>query len=182
MPLRRERILIEVWYFYYLSNFWWIWLNGFQTYLSELLWVGLEKELATHSRALAWRIPGTAEPGGLPSMGWNRVRHDWSDLAVGGLKKRWRHGHITKFGSYKEGSIIYCDYGIWALDFKKHVQIPALLLTYYVTLANLASLSFDMFNCKLVNIIQLENYGLNEAISVKHFIEAGTYKCPKNNS
>ena len=36
----------------------------------------LEKEMATHSSALAWRIPGTGEPGGLPSMGSHRVRHD----------------------------------------------------------------------------------------------------------
>ena len=36
----------------------------------------LEKEMATHSSILAWRIPGTAEPGGLPSMGSHRVRHD----------------------------------------------------------------------------------------------------------
>ena len=41
-----------------------------------------EKEMATHSRVLAWRIPGTAEPGGLPSMGSYRVGHDWSDLAA----------------------------------------------------------------------------------------------------
>ena len=46
-------------------------------------WVGsrggkdaLEKEMATHSRVLAWRIPGTGEPGGLPSMGSHRVGHD----------------------------------------------------------------------------------------------------------
>ena len=35
-----------------------------------------EKEMATHSSVLAWRIPGTGEPGGLPSMGSHRVRHD----------------------------------------------------------------------------------------------------------
>ena len=40
------------------------------------------KEMATHSSILAWRIPGTAEPGGLPSMGLHRVGHDWSDLVV----------------------------------------------------------------------------------------------------
>ena len=40
------------------------------------------KEMATHSSVLAWRIPGTAEPGGLPSMGSHRVGHDWRDLAV----------------------------------------------------------------------------------------------------
>ena len=38
--------------------------------------------MATHSTVLAWRIPGTGEPGGLPSMGSHRVRHDWSDLAA----------------------------------------------------------------------------------------------------
>ena len=36
----------------------------------------LEKEMATHSSVLAWRIPGTGEPGGLPPMGSNRVGHD----------------------------------------------------------------------------------------------------------
>ena len=41
----------------------------------------LEKEMATHSSVLAWRIPGTGEPGGLPSMESHRVGHDWSDLA-----------------------------------------------------------------------------------------------------
>ena len=35
-----------------------------------------EKEMATHSSVLAWRIPGTGEPGGLPSMGLHRVGHD----------------------------------------------------------------------------------------------------------
>ena len=42
----------------------------------------LEKEMATRSSVLAWRIPGTGEPGGLPSMGLYRVRNDWSDLAA----------------------------------------------------------------------------------------------------
>ena len=42
----------------------------------------LEKEMATHSSVLAWRIPGTEEPGGLLSMGSHRVRHDRSDLAA----------------------------------------------------------------------------------------------------
>ena len=42
----------------------------------------LEKEMATHSSILAWRIPGMEEPGGLPSMGSHRVRHDWWDLAA----------------------------------------------------------------------------------------------------
>ena len=41
-----------------------------------------EKEMTTHSSVLAWRIPGTGEPDGLPSMGSHRVGHDRSDLAA----------------------------------------------------------------------------------------------------
>ena len=47
----------------------------------------LEKEMATHSSVLAWRIPGTGEPGGLPSMGSHRVRHNWSDLAAAAARE-----------------------------------------------------------------------------------------------
>ena len=47
----------------------------------------LEKEMATHSSVFAWRIPGMGEPGGLPFMGLHRVGHDWSDLAVAGIKR-----------------------------------------------------------------------------------------------
>ena len=47
-----------------------------------------EKEMATHSSVLAWRIPGTGEPGGLPSVG-HRVGHDWSDLAAAAAAAHW---------------------------------------------------------------------------------------------
>ena len=50
-------------------------------YLTILLYVALEKEMATHSSILAWRILWTEEPGGLLSMGSHRVGHDWSNLA-----------------------------------------------------------------------------------------------------
>ena len=49
----------------------------------------LEKAMATHSSVLAWRIPGTGEPGGLPSMGSHRVGHDWSDLAAAAAAAIW---------------------------------------------------------------------------------------------
>ena len=42
----------------------------------------LEEGMAVHPSILAWRIPGMGEPGGLPSMGSHRVRHDWSNLAA----------------------------------------------------------------------------------------------------
>ena len=53
----------------------------------------LEKEMATHSCVLAWRIPGTGEPGELPSMGLHRVGHDWSDLAAAAAAAllKWRY-------------------------------------------------------------------------------------------
>ena len=68
---------------------WWAAVRGVtksQTRLSDFSFTShfhaLEKEMATHSSVPAWRIPGTAECGGLPSMGSHRVRHDWSDLAA----------------------------------------------------------------------------------------------------
>ena len=51
-----------------------------QTRLSDFTFTfrfpGLEKAMATHSSVLAWGIPGTGEPGGLPSVGLHRVGHD----------------------------------------------------------------------------------------------------------
>ena len=44
--------------------------------LSDFTFTHLEKEMATHSSVLAWRIPGMGKPGGLPSMGSHRVGHD----------------------------------------------------------------------------------------------------------
>ena len=55
----------------------------------------LEKEMATHSSVLAWRIPGTEESGGLPSMGSHRVGHDGSDSAAAGAEWH-RQGHRIK--------------------------------------------------------------------------------------
>ena len=62
---------------------WWAAVRGVaqsQTRLSDFTFTfrfhALEKEMATHSSVLAWRIPGTGEPGGLPSTGSHRVGHD----------------------------------------------------------------------------------------------------------
>ena len=68
---------------------WWAAVHGVarsRTWLSDFTFTfhfhALKKEMATHFSVLAWRIPGMAEPGGLPSMGSHRVGHDWSDLAA----------------------------------------------------------------------------------------------------
>ena len=50
----------------------------------------LEKEMATHSSVLAWRIPGTGEPGGLLFMGLHRVEHNWSNLASANRSMVWQ--------------------------------------------------------------------------------------------
>ena len=61
----------------------------------------LEKEMATHSSVLAWRIPGTEEPGGLLSMGLHRVGHDWRDLAAAAATEViiYSLSHVRLFGT-----------------------------------------------------------------------------------
>ena len=80
-----------------------------QTQLSDFTFTfhfhALEKKMATLSSNLAWRIPGTEEPSGLPSMGSHRVGHDWSDLAataapnrptcIAGISGRFPHSLFT---------------------------------------------------------------------------------------
>ena len=68
---------------------WWAAVHGVEksrAWLSDFTFTfhfhELEKEMASHSSVLAWRIPGMGEPGALPSMGSHRVSHDWSDLAA----------------------------------------------------------------------------------------------------
>ena len=80
---------------------WWAAFHGVtksRTRLSDFTltfhFLALEKEMATHSSVLAWRIPGTGEPGGLPSMGSHSVGHDWSDLAA---PFSWVLGHKVLF-------------------------------------------------------------------------------------
>ena len=87
---------------------WWVAVHGVAkswTQLSDSTFTfhfhALEKEMATHSSTLAWRIPGTGEPGRLPSMGLHRVGHDWSNLAAAAAATPWRkelhslHGCIS---------------------------------------------------------------------------------------
>ena len=77
-----------------------------QTRLSDFTFtfhfLALEKEMATHSRVLAWRIPGTAEPGGLPSMASHRVEHDRSDLAAAA----WQHLAFLSYLTLRSSNIL----------------------------------------------------------------------------
>ena len=65
----------------------------------------LVKEMATHSSVLAWRIPGTGEPGGLPSMGSHRVGHDWSNLAAAAESLR---GNETGWTLWLFAAVLQC--------------------------------------------------------------------------
>ena len=68
--------------------------------------------MATHSSVLAWRIPGTGEPGGMPSMGSHRVGHNWSDLAAAAAYSPWNApGQNTGVGSLSLLQVIFPTQG-----------------------------------------------------------------------
>ena len=94
---------------------WWAAVHGVaksQTRLSNFTFTfhfhALEKEMATHSSVLAWRIPRIGEPGGLPSMGSYRVGHDWSDLAAAAAAAA--ACHILGFPGGASGEEPACQY------------------------------------------------------------------------
>ena len=96
---------------------WWAAVHGVmksRTWLSDFTFTfhfyALEKEMATHSSVLAWRIPWTEKPGRLQSMASHRVRHDWSNLAaVAASVLAWRisgmgePGGLLSMGSHRVG-------------------------------------------------------------------------------
>ena len=87
----------------------------------------LEKELATHSSVLAWRIPGTGEPGGLPSMGSHRVRHDWRDLAAAAHTSE----VMLKFSKPGFNSTWTVNFQMFKMDWEKaeelEIKLPAFI-------------------------------------------------------
>ena len=99
---------------------WWAAVYGVtksQTRLSDFTFTfhfhALEKEMATHSSVLAWRIPGKGETGGLPSMGSHRVGHDWSDLAAAAAAvpaMYWLEGGQGENNSWKSKRILSRDF------------------------------------------------------------------------
>ena len=104
---------------------WWAAVHGVaksRTRLSDFTFTfhfhALVKEMATHSSVLAWRIPGTGEPGGLPSLGSHRVRHEWSDLVAADHFLRLNFlGHATQnvILDQQQGHVGACyTYRIWS--------------------------------------------------------------------
>ena len=77
----------------------------------------MEKAMAPHSSTLAWRIPGTEEPGGLPSMGSHRVGHDWSDLAAAAADKYYKAAILKMFKELNKTMFEKLKYGNnWQID------------------------------------------------------------------
>ena len=82
--------------------------NRFQ-FFSPLITVHLKvSAMAPHSSTLAWRIPGTGEPGELPSMGSHRVGHDWSDLALAKVSANSRYS-LVQISSVTQLCLTLCD-------------------------------------------------------------------------
>ena len=122
---------------------WWATVHGVAnrpTRLSDFTFTfhfhALEKEMATHSNVLAWRIPGTVEPGGLPPMGSHRVGHDWSNLVAAAAavnylsrKIKWLHWRKTPERSYcNRIDSHYCSNLIWSI----HLVLTGLpFITYF---------------------------------------------------
>ena len=149
----------------------------------------LEKERATHSSILAWRIPGMTEPGGLPSMGLHGVGHDWRDLAVAcrqhhsngrkqkGAKELLDEDEGGEWKSWqKMQHSINEDHGIWSHEF-----LPKIVKQWeqWVTLFSWApKLLWMMTTAKKLKHFLLGRKvmtNLNSSLKSRTFVNKGPY-------
>ena len=89
-----------------------------RTWLSDFTFTFHFHAMATHSSVLAWRIPGTGEPGGLPSMWSYRVGHDWSDLAAAAAYTTQRQNQTSAQFSHPAVSNSLQPHGL------QHIRLP----------------------------------------------------------
>ena len=100
----------------------------------------LEKEMATHPSVLAWRIPGTGEPGGLPSMGSRRVGHDWSDLAAAAERYicvymcLWIFSHLCIYSSIQ---CLFSGQWLWLWETWREPVCPCFLVQSSISIKGL---------------------------------------------
>ena len=142
---------------------WWATIHGVtksRTWLSNFTFTfhfhALEKAMATHSSVFAWRIPGTGEPGGLPSMGSHRVGHDWSGLAAAAAaagncwRRKWQPIRVFLPGkSHGQRSLV--GYSPWGC---KESEITEQLITDNCRADYSISLSLSFLMCKIRVITQ----------------------------
>ena len=114
-------------------------LAMWETWVRSLSWEDpLEKEMATHSSILAWRIPWTEEPGGLQSTGSQRVGHDWATSLTHSLR-RWVKEHLAMI-YVKECSayVFHCEfYSFWP-----YIEIFNLFCIYLCMVSGSVLISF----------------------------------------
>ena len=121
---------------------WWAAVHGVSkswTRLSDLTFTfhfhALEKEMATHSSVLAWRIPGTGKPVGLPSVGSHRVGHDWSDSAAAAAAQQY---YRVKLSCSSNPCSLWVYY-----YFRQHTStLPTLLHLYSIPCGSVLICSF----------------------------------------
>ena len=144
---------------------WWAAVHGVaksRTRLSDFTFQfhALEKEMATHSSVLAWRIPGTGEPAGLPSMGLHRVGPNWSDLAAAAA------GPSSSFCSHIAQNTLSLGWFIWwfiwwELIIKRSICSLVFLIVFvkcclgrnYIYNSSVTSSSCSIICCAFPNII-----------------------------
>ena len=133
------------------------------TFHFHALW----KEMATHSSVLAWRIPGTGEPGGLPSMGSHRVGHDWSDLAAAAYI--YVCMDIVQFGSVAQSCPTHCNpMDCSTPGFPVHHQLPKPTQTHVHQIGDVIQPSHPLSSPSPPTFNPFQDQGLFKRVSSLH--------------
>jgi len=128
--------------------------------------VALKKAMATHSSTLAWRNPGMAEPGGLQSMGSQRVGHDWSNLAAVAAATNGPIKEVLIFIHKKSCGVWWLRF--WVTCLNSINKDPSILLLFHLCYVNGSPLSSwlqrgcHMSKCSRLSIHRLLPVHLNE--------------------
>ena len=125
-----------------------------RTWLSDFAFTfhfdALEKEMATHSSVLAWRIPAMGEPGGLPSMGSHRVGQDWSDSPAAAWKYVGKSGlytwHIFNLKADLNSAIVF------KLSFSSSLHFHYLFQLYTFPFYSAFKFPYDLLSFCISNI------------------------------
>ena len=116
----------------------------------------LEKKMATHSSVLAWRIPGTEEPGGLPSTGLHRVGHNWSDLAAAAASQGVWDSDSTLAPEDPTRLSLSVRLELKACPFSKHIPQPRELLPLGLLPLTSSSRSISSTSCSWLSFLYWE--------------------------
>jgi len=128
--------------------------------------------MATHSSVLAWRIPGTGEPGGPSSMGSHRVGHDWSKLAVAELTKHRIVGFKPQRGSCSSAILFLTNHEVLLLH-SVHLVVAKLDLFFFLFLFIYlyTSMYTSPFHAKIYSFIHLFHHSFIPLLFTEHIIK-----------